>query len=217
MNPFTIRDCTLLTRMSGLPSALNLRELRDRIAVCNPNVLYHHFYETTHLPFFDNPDYRNDFAIWVKLYLGDRVLSERLGIIDPYEFESVEDLRSMTLELLDERLSDMPTVMSVPQGSEFFFMEATTIVFDTGEVIDRPRQLPEAISRMSNGSVYYHFLEARRRQPLKVDDFTAWLLQEEDRWEPYIRRLAGIDFYFSNLKDLRKELVTVLSETEDIS
>jgi hypothetical protein len=33
--------------MSGLPPAFNLRELRDRIATCTNDVLYHHFCETT--------------------------------------------------------------------------------------------------------------------------------------------------------------------------
>jgi hypothetical protein len=211
MDQFTVQDCTLLTRMSGLPSALNLRELRDRLAVCNPNVLYHHFYETAHLPYFDNPDYRNDFAIWVKLYLGDRILSERLGIIDPYEFKSVEDLRSLVVELIDERMSDMSIVLSVPQGSEFFFMEASTIVFDTGERIKIPRDLPDAISRMSSGSIYYHFLEARRRQPQNVDDFSAWLMQDEGRYSRHIKTLAGVDFFFLSLKDLQRELIRVLS------
>ena len=84
MNPFAVKDCTLLVRMSGLAPAANLRELRDRIAACNENVLFHHYCETTLRVTFDNPDYRNDFAAWAKLYLGDRVLAERLGILDPY-------------------------------------------------------------------------------------------------------------------------------------
>ena len=68
----------------GGASGLDLRELRERIAVCGENVLFHHFCETTLRGTFDNPDYRNDFAVWSKLYLGDRVLAERLGILDPY-------------------------------------------------------------------------------------------------------------------------------------
>jgi len=44
MKPFVVMDCVLLTRMSGLPEAASLRELRERLAVCGENVLYHHFY-----------------------------------------------------------------------------------------------------------------------------------------------------------------------------
>ena len=43
MTAFEVKDCALLVRMSGLPPAFNLRELRDRIAVCGENVLFHHY------------------------------------------------------------------------------------------------------------------------------------------------------------------------------
>ncbi|HEX7504816.1 MAG TPA: DUF5752 family protein, partial [Syntrophales bacterium] len=93
MSDFEIKDCSLLIRMSGLPAAVNLRELRDRISVCSADVLYHHFCETPLSPSFDYPDYRNDFAIWAKWRLGDEILAERLGMIDPYLFPSMEELR----------------------------------------------------------------------------------------------------------------------------
>ena len=56
MNPFEIMDCSLLIRMSGLPPAYNLRELRDRVAVCSHDVLYHHFCETPLSPSFVYPE-----------------------------------------------------------------------------------------------------------------------------------------------------------------
>jgi len=37
--------------------------------------------------------------------------------------------------------------------------------------------------------VYYHFLEARRRPPIGKDDFTAWLMEDEEVNRPYIRPL----------------------------
>jgi hypothetical protein len=81
---FEIKDCVLLSLMSGMPPDFNLRELRDRIAACSNDVLYHHFCETTLVASFDYPDFRNDFAVWSSKRLGDKVLAERLGIIDPY-------------------------------------------------------------------------------------------------------------------------------------
>ena len=81
MSGFEIKDCVLLSLMSGMPPAFNLRELRDRIAACSQDVLYHHFCETTLVASFDYPDYRNDFAVWASKRLGDKVLAERLGII----------------------------------------------------------------------------------------------------------------------------------------
>ncbi len=217
MTPFEVKDCALLTRMSGLPPAINLRELRDRIAICGENVLFHHFCETTLRGTFDNPDYRNDFAVWSKLYLGDRVLAERLGILDPYEFSSLGELRSATLEVIDDRLGESPMIPWARPGDELYFMEATTVVFDTGIRIFHPRELAAAVGAMTGGSVYFHFLEARRRPPLGKDDFTAWLIENDADGmnRKYVDALARIDFYFHSLVHLRGELIRVLSALED--
>lgn len=211
MGDFIIYDCTLLTRTSGMPAAINLRELRDRLATCKQDVLYHHFCETPLVPSFVNPDYQNDFAVWSLLQLGDRVLAERLGIINPYIFADLEQLREQALDLIDERLSEMPFVSSCPLGGEFFFSEAVTVVFDTGLRITSPEKLPEAIGAMTNGSIYYHFLEARRRPVVGIDDFSEWLAGVPG-WEAWRSTLQTVDFAFFTLSDLREELVRVLGK-----
>jgi len=210
MNEFEIMDCVLLTRMSGLPPALNLRELRDRIATCHPDVIYHHFCETTLAPSFDYPDYRNHFAVWAKHSLGDEILAERLGIIDPYAYTSIEDLRTATLEIIEERLSELSIVPWARVGHEFHFMKAITVVFDTGERIRHPDELDSAISRMTNGSIYFHILEARRRVPLGLDDFSAWLQNLEGDWSHYVHAITAIDVIFCTLHELQKDLVREL-------
>jgi len=174
-------------------------------------VLYHHFCETPLVPSFDNPDYRNDFAAWALLQLGDRVLAEQLGIINPYIFPDLEKLREQVLEILDERLSEVLFVPSCQSGGEFFFTEAVTVVFDTGKRITSPKALPEAIGTMTNGSIYYHFFEARRREPVGVDDFSAWLdgFPGQEAW---CRALQTVDFVFFTLPELRGELVRVLGK-----
>lgn len=206
MKEFQVKDCALLVRMSGLPPAVNLRELRDRVAVADENVLYHHFFETPLRHTFDDPFYRNDFAVWASLRLRDQALAERLGIIDPYAFGSVEALRAATLEILDDRLGETVTVPWTGPGEEFFFAEAITVVFDTQERIRHPSELPEAILRMTGGSIYFHFLEARRREPLGMDDFTAWFAESAEDFAAYRAALNAIDFYFSSLAQIREAL-----------
>jgi hypothetical protein len=207
MNNFIVRECTLLTRMSGIKEAVNLRELRDRVAACGENVLYHHFCETLLRPTFDYPDYHNDFAVWTKLYLGDRVLEERLGILDPYTIGSLEDLRGTMLDIIDGRLSELPVNPVVSKGNEFYFLEATTLVFETGVVIEEPSQLPAKIASMTNGSIFYHFIEARRRTPGCSDDFSEWLVQFGDAGDRYAKTLCSVDFSFLTLAEMRKLLV----------
>jgi hypothetical protein len=211
MTPFEIKDCALLTKMSALPAAVNLRELRDRIASCSHDVLYHHFCETLLVPSFDYPDYRNDFAVWARRRLGDEVLAERLGIIDPYAYVSMEKLRTTVLEILDDRLGEVTMIPWARAGHEFHFMEAITVVFGTGETIHHPHEMASAISRMTTGSIYRHVLEARRRPVVGLDDFSAWLLDLEGSWNHYIQAIKSIDVTFYTLTELRKELTRVLT------
>lgn len=209
MREFIIQDCTLLAKTSGVPPAINLRELRQRLATCRQDVLYHHFCETPLVPSFDNPDSRNDLAVWALLQLGDRVLAERLGIINPYIYTDLEKLRELVLDILDERISEVPFVPSCQHGGELFFTEAITVVFDTGGRISLPEELPAAIGAMTNGSIYYHFLEARRREPVGCDDFSAWLSCFPDQ-EDWCKALHDVDFAFYTLSELRTALVKLL-------
>jgi hypothetical protein len=111
------------------------------------------------------------------------------------------------VDVIDERLSELTMVPWARQGHEFYFMKATTIVFDTGERIHQPEELPSAIRRMSTGSIYFHFLEARRRPPVGCDDFAAWLPAFGADWEPHIDALRELDFYFSTLSQLKEQLI----------
>jgi len=211
MNSFEIKDCALLRQMSGLPPAVNLRELRERIAACSPDVLYHHFCDTQLAPSTDYPDYRNDFAIWARRRLGDQIVAERLGMIDPYVFPSMEELRQVTLDFINERLSEAFMVPWARPGHEFYLMQAVTVVFDTGKRVLRPEDLASAISQMTNGSIYFHVLEGRRRNLAGVDDFSAWLQGLEGDWERYIKAIREIDVTFHTLVEIRSELVKAVT------
>lgn len=206
MRPFEIKDCALVVRMANVKPALNLRELYDRIASCSAESIYHHFCETTLRPSFDDPEYRNDFAVWSHYVLKDESLAERLGVLDPFEFENMEVLRQTVLEIIDERLSELSSFPWAKEELAFEFLEAHTVVFDTGRVIEHPEELPYSISQMTTSSIYYHFLEARRRVDGRMDDFTAWLKDWNGRGDELIKAFSGVDFYFLTLKELQTEL-----------
>ncbi|MBN1383161.1 MAG: hypothetical protein JXA41_15960 [Deltaproteobacteria bacterium] len=210
MAPFMVMDCTLLIKMSGLPPAFNIRDLRNRIAICRPEVIYHHFCENLLAPTFDYPDFRNDFAVWVKRRLEDNLLAEQLGLIDPYEFDSMEDLRSFTLDIIDEHIACLHTINTINPGHEFFLKEAVTVVFETGKILADPSELTKVIPVMTNGSIYYHFLEARRRNDSRMDDFSIWLELFGETWKDKISSLRSIDFIFYTLTELKQEIFRVL-------
>lgn len=210
--PFEVKDCTLITRMGGIPSAINRRELRERVANCSIACLFHHFCETVIRPSFDDPEFRNDLAVWSARQLRDPVLAERLGAINPYNYDNIETLREHLIEILDDRLSEVPYYSHTPAFEEFRFMRAMTVVFPTEVILEKPEDLVSYAPQFSYSSVYYHFVEARRRTDQGVDDFTAWLRDfENDGAGPILDALRNLDFYYLTLPELKRALVDALN------
>lgn len=204
---FQVKDCALITRMAGISSVMNLRELRERLAVCPLESLYHHFCETQIRPSFDDPEFRNDFAVWASRFLGDRALAERFGILNPYAFNSLDELRERLVEIVDERAAELPHEIWHPASEDFRFMRAATVIFDTGLELRSLAELQQALPAMSQSSVYYHFVEARRRTAGGQDDFSFWLQGRKEAATAFVAGLASIDFYFLTLRELKRELV----------
>jgi len=209
--PFAIKDCALITRMAGVDSAINLRELRERLRHCPLECLFHHFCETVIRPTFDDPEFRNDLAVWAARDLRDRVLAERLGIINPYLLSDIEELRRIVIDTIDDHLAELPYIPGVQLGEDFRFMRAVTVVFDTGMHLAEPGDLARMLPQMSLSSIYFHYVEARRRTPDRADDFTSWLKQFGDEAEEMIETLRSIDFYFLSLPELKAQLVKAMS------
>ena len=207
---FGVKDCAIITRTGGVDSAINLRELRERLSICNIECLYYHFCETHIRPTFQHPEFRNDFAMWAANNLRDRMLAERLGILNPYSFDNLQQLREKTIEIIDERISELQSFPSVTMGEAFIFMQAVTVLFDTGIRLQAPEDLITYLPMMSNSSIYYHFLEARRRTPDRVDDFTFWMQFLDNKPEKIINALSEVDFYFLNISELKQELIDKL-------
>jgi hypothetical protein len=197
--------------MAGVDTALNLRELRERLCYCPVECLFHHFCETVIRPTFDDPEFRNDIAVWAARDLRDRILAERLGIINPYLLSDLEELRQLVIDAIDDRLADLPYIPSVQLGEDFRFMRAVTVVFDTGVELVKPSDLIEALPQMSLGSIYFHFVEARRRTENRLDDFSVWLANFGTESKEMIRALRLIDFYYMSLPELKDHLIASMA------
>ena len=215
--PFQVKDCSLITRTAGIRSAMNLRELEERVAICPEESLFHHFCEGVIRPTFDNPDYNNDFALWAGRYLDDHTLAERLAVINPYRFESLEHLRRTVLDIIQERLTEVEYIPWAPKDNPFYFLRAVTVVFETGMLLNDPTDFCQKLSDFSYGSIYYHFVEARRRTEQGKDDFTAWLEEFDGVMKPLIEALNEIDFYFMPLHELKRKLIDTVGKVEGVN
>lgn len=209
--PFAVKDCTLLAIATG-KKAQNLLELRNRLETISTDCIYYHFWGGLLHPKFDNPEYQNDFARWAQNGLHDGALAERLGIIDPTDFDNLEDLRQELLELIDERLDETEMVPWSRPGNHFHFIHSQIVVFDTKKRIARPEKLLTLIPNLSTSSIFYHFIDARRRFPRALDDFSLWLQSSDGKYRDVIRELKDIDPYFSSLVELRALIAGVFAK-----
>ncbi len=199
---FHVRDCALV-RMSTGYRALTLREFKECIERVPSSSIYHHFWGRFLQPQFDEPEYNNDFAAWAYHGLHEKALAEKLSVIDPTEFEDIEALRQELIERIEDYLFEYEYVPWARAEDQFHFVKSQLVVLDTGMSISRPEDLQEAIPNMSLGSIFYHFIDARRRTVEKTNDFSAWLLGLGPEYEPLASAFDKLDPYFSSLKALR--------------
>jgi hypothetical protein len=206
--PFEVKDCALITIATGR-RAQSLKELREHLVRVRPSSLYSHFWGGLLQARFEEREYNNDFASWVRHALHDKTLAERLAIVDPTRFSDLEALREEVIEIIDERLDerDLPSWASPDQ--QFEFIRSQVVVFRTPEVLERPEELPGVFERLSLGSVFYHFIDARRRREDGEDDFRGWLSQFGDEHAELRRRIGEVDPYFAPLAELKGRLSAI--------
>jgi Family of unknown function (DUF5752) len=209
--PFAVRDCAIISLAIG-KVAHDLRELRDRVAEAPLSSLRHHFIESLLRPTFDDPEFRNDFALWVHESLHEEPLAEKISALDPFTAGDGERLRGELLSLLEERIDQLTAPRAAPLGHEFHFLRSQLVIFSTGLSASDPAALARLVPALSPGAVYFHFVEARLREPLGEDDLSAWLAGWGDDGARARARLAAIDPSFGSLVELRARLATALAD-----
>jgi len=208
---FTLKDCALIAIATG-QQAQTLRELRDRLETTQLSCIYYHFWGGLLRPRFDDPEFQNDFAIWARHSIHDKPLAERLALIDPTHFHDLENLRRELIDIIEERLDESELLPWARASQRFYFVRSQIVVFDTDRRVHEPGELKALIPHLSAGSVFYHFIDARRRTPFGNDDFSEWLLGFKEKYRALVDRIAIIDPYFTTLVDLRQELAGVFEE-----
>jgi septum formation topological specificity factor MinE len=203
---FNIMDCALIAIATG-DKAQSLRELRDKLRTAHPGCLYFHFWAGMLRPSFLDPEFQNDFAVWTSRNMHDAKISEQLSLVDPNQYKNLEDLRREVLEVIEQRLYELDYVPMVKMGEEFHFIRSQTVIFETGMSIDEPRKFMDIIPNLSLGSIFYHFIDSRRRTEETKSDFSLWIQGFGDQYKELSERLDSIDPYFTTLGELRHELI----------
>ena len=170
---FDFRQCMKLLKSTG-KKASSLNELMRLIRVASDNSIYHH----THEYFFRGRilEYTNEFARWVGENLEAHVLAENLSVIDPFRHGSIASLRDELLNKIEAYIKKFPSPGKVfSPGEEFFFQETVTFVFPTEYSASSLEEFVEALKKVDDSSIYWHFYEGRVRVEGGVNDFSNWV------------------------------------------
>lgn len=208
IEPFEFKQCVSIPKSIG-KKAKNLHELRDIIAIISDECIFHHTYQyflKGHIL-----EYTNNFANWAGESLEERALSEHLSNIDPYEFKNINDLRNELLNVIDDYLKKFPEPREAMSGDEFYFNETVTLIFPVGIRAKNLAEFLTAIKYIDEGSIYYHFYEARIRLGGGIDDFSRWI---EDYFGKKLlaERIRAIDPFMHNLEGIREHIAEAVEE-----
>ena len=179
--PFHIKDCALAAIATG-QRAQNLKELRYNIQQVESGSIEHHFWGGLLKPGFDDPEFNNDFASWVRHALHDKVLAERLGVLNPVDFPDVEELRKELIEVIEERLDSLEHIPWCEPDEQFYFITAQLVVFDTHKIITRPEELATAVQYNLN-------------VPIIVPNNNAYGMIKTQQRDQYDEQFIGVDLH----------------------
>ena len=206
VNPFRVYDCALIVIATG-EKANNLRDLHDRLQRMDDNrIMYFHFWDGLLRPDFVDPEYQNDFASWAYHQLHDRRLAERLSIVNPSTFPTMDALRERVIEIIEDCMDEDDFDPRIDAENPFFLMRSQIVLFDTLERIQTPEEMIQFFPNMPLGSLFYHFIDARRRTDSAKDDFTEWLWAWEGNYRELGDKIAAVDPYFKSLTEIRQQL-----------
>jgi hypothetical protein len=206
--PFVFQGCIELLENLGR-RAHDERELLEVLEqVPHGALIYHTYGYFLRHRLFVQP-YPNDFASWAVLHARDRLLGERLAVVDPFEFGDLEAFREELISIIDDHLSRRAVVPRVDYGEPFHFMQSHIIAVPTGHQARTLAEFREALIAVEASAVYFHTVEARTRLGRPAGDFAAWLRHDLDRPE-LADRVERIDVYFSTLERVRARLLSLL-------
>lgn len=212
MSVFYVKDCALIA-LRAQHSAQTLPELASKLLEVESSSIYYHFWATLLRPQFDNPDFQNDFAAWAHYALHDGILAERLSAVDPSKFTDINELRSNLIDVINERIDESETLLYAKSGQKFFFVKSHIVVFDTQKKCENISELYDTLPSMSLGSIFYHFIDSKRRLSEGGDDFSAWL--QENGYESTANHIRNIDPYFMSLSKIKERLRSIIAEAKE--
>ena len=207
-HPFVFMGCVELRQALDF-HALDARELLDRVREAPPDSIFFHTYGyfLRHRPFATA--YGNDFARWAAVELRDQVLAERLAVVDPFSFPTLDELREELATIVQDHVRGVEAVVRLPFARGFHFQQSHLVEVPLGPSARTLREFRDGLARVDASAIYLHMVDARARRGRGSGDFAEWLRTSLGLAE-LADRIGRIDAYLTTLERVRGRLLNLV-------
>jgi len=208
--PFAFVACMELKEFVGV-RAENERQLAQLLDEVPLDSIYYHTHGFLLRHRLVTGPYPNDFATWVDGQVRDRSLGERLAMVDPADFSTLQALREELVSVVDDHLRRLGVVPMVVSGEPFEFIQSRTVEIPTGIEVRTLQELRDAVLEVDQSALYFHLVDARLRLGRGRNDFAAWV--EGALGLPDLAtRVQAVNPYADGLEQARTRLIALLDE-----
>jgi hypothetical protein len=208
--PFHFLGCWELREMLGR-RVFDERELLEHLEEVPLDSIYYHTHGVLLRERTQPSAYPNDFATWAAIQVRDRVLGEKLGILDPQDVPDLEALRAEVVSLIDDHLSNLGSIPRVIFGEPFYFMQSRVLEIPTGVKVRTLGEFRDALAEADLAVIHVHVVEARGRKGRRRNDFAAWIDEQLGQGE-LAAAVARLNPWPLGLEEMRRRLVALCDE-----
>jgi len=208
--PFGFMACLELREFVGV-RAENERQLADLIDEVSLDSIYYHTHGFFLRHKFVAGAYPNDFATWAAVQVRDRVLGERLAMVDPSNFPNLQALREELVSVIDDHLRGLQLVPGVLGGEPFEFIQSRIVEIPMGLQVRTLEEFREALLDVDVSAIYFHLVEAPMRLGRGQNDFAAWL-EHGLNLPKLAAKIRAVDPYAGSLERARTRLIQLCDE-----
>jgi uncharacterized protein DUF5752 len=193
--------------------AQDVHRLLEIIEEVPTDSIYYH----THSYYLRHPYtqelYPNDFASWVVRHAQDRVLGERLGVVDPFDFDNIEAVRAELIEIIGDHLDHARGGVSTRVVEPFEFVRSHVIEVDLYIEVATLQEFRDELTHVEIGAVYNHICEARMRKRRPSGDFADWLSSESGMGLAELSaQVVNVGRLGLNLEGMRTRIVSLCDQ-----
>jgi hypothetical protein len=202
--PFQFKTVFSLVVLTG-EQASTLEELCRLFQECEDASIFYHTFRAFGSHHYMRGHY-NDVAQWVNAELGLEALSEKLNNIDVREFNSIRDIGREIIKIIKEHVSRRQDLAVRKASRPFYLSSVVSAVMPIPYLAHDLLEFLDMIKRVSNHSIYYHYIESRLRVGPRNNDFSLWTEQQLGLPD-LAAQINTFDISMSTLNDVRSNIV----------